>query len=344
MRQVVETIARATAALLLAGIAATCVCAQDEIVLTAKSRVFPAIGPGFKAVKRDGAGNSYVLTAPGASVSVFDAAGKLLRQVPSYAADAGPKSEELRAIRFGEDMDVDAKGAIYVADRGANAVKIWGPDGSARMFAVNAPMSIAVLSEGEVAVSTLQGPHLVTVFDDHGKVVREIGAPEEIATRGELNRFLNIGRLSRDAQEHLYYGFDYLPEPTVRQFDRQGYASGEIRVTTVDVMPRAQAVRREIEKQEKRGDAPSLKRVMTAVGVDPATGEVWIALENVLHRFDRDGNRRNSYRIYTPEGARLEATSILVEPGRLLIGGDPIGVYDFDRPDRDRSGKPKFEE
>jgi hypothetical protein len=344
MRQGVKTIARATAALWLAGIAATCVCPQDEIILTAKNRVFPAIGPGFKAIKRDGAGKFYVLTAPGASVSVFDAAGKPLRQVPSYAAGAGPKAEELRAIRFGEDMDVDAKGAVYVADRGANAVKIWGADGSARMFAVNAPVSIAVLSDGEVAVSTLQGPHLVTVFDDHGKVVREIGAPEEIAARGELNRFLNIGRLSRDAQDHLYYGFDFLPEPTVRQFDRQGYASGEIRVTTVDVMPRAQAVRREIEKQEKRGDAPSLKRVLTAVGVDPATGEVWIALENVLHRFDRDGNRRSSYRIYTPEGARIEATSILVEPGRLLIGGDPIGVYDFDRPDRDRSGKPKFEE
>src|SRR5713101_9094042 len=132
MRPGVKTIARATAALWLAGTGATCICAQNEIVLTANTRVFPAIGPGFKAVRRDAAGNLYVLTAPGASVSVFDSAGKLLRQVPPYAADAGPKGEELRAIRFGEAMDVDAKGAVYVADRGANAVKIWGPDGSAR--------------------------------------------------------------------------------------------------------------------------------------------------------------------------------------------------------------------
>jgi hypothetical protein len=316
--------------------------AQDDFVLTATSRAFEGIGPGLRSVKRDAAGNYYVLTAPAASVSIFDPTGKLLRKVPAYESAPGPRAVELRGISFGEDMDVDAKGTVYVADRGANAVKIWWADGSARMFAVSAPVSISVISGGEIAVATQQGPHLVTVYDTNGKVVREIGNPEEISSRSELNRFMNLGQLARDAQDRLYYGFHYLPEPTVRVFDRQGYAVGDVQVATLDVMPKAQAMRREIEKQEKRGDPPVMRRVLTAVGVDPATGEVWIALENVMHRFDRDGNRRGSYRVYTPQGARLEATVILLEPDKMLLGGDPIGVYEFERPDRNKDGSLKF--
>lgn len=342
MREGVGLPFRAIAAAWLLATGAVCAFAQDDFELTAKSRVFEAIGPGLRSVKCDAAGNYYVLTAPAASVSVFDPTGKLLRKIPAYEGVPGPRAVELHGISFGEDMDVDAKGTVYVADRGANAVKIWGPDGSARMFAVNAPVAIAALSEGEVAVSTLQGPHLMTVYDSNGKVVREIGEPEEISTRRELNRFLNIGQLARDAQDHLYYGFGYLPEPTVRVFDRHGYAGNDIQVATLDVMPQAQAMRREIEKQEKRGDPPAMRRVLTAVGVDAATGEVWLALGNVVHRFDREGNRRGSYRIYTPQGARLEATVILLEPGKMLVGGDPIGVYEFERPDRNKDGSIKF--
>jgi hypothetical protein len=53
-------------------------------------------------------------------------------------------------------------------------------------------------------------------------------------------------------------------------------------------------------------------------------------------RFDREGNRRATYRIYTPQGAKLEATTILVERDRLLIGADPLGIYEFERPEKNR--------
>ena len=74
--------------------------------------------------------------------------------------------------------------------------------------------------------------------------------------------------------------------------------------------------------------------MLTAVGVERATGEVWIALHNTLLHFDKDGNRRASYQLYTAEGARLDANTILVEKDRLLIGSDPLGVYEFERPDK----------
>jgi hypothetical protein len=74
--------------------------------------------------------------------------------------------------------------------------------------------------------------------------------------------------------------------------------------------------------------------VLTAFGVDPVNGDVWMALHNTLLHFDKDGNRRSEYQIYTKEGVRLEANVILVEENRLLIGSDPLGVYEFLRPDR----------
>jgi hypothetical protein len=53
----------------------------------------------------------------------------------------------------------------------------------------------------------------------------------------------------------------------------------------------------------------------------------------LLH-FDKDGNRRATYLIYTKEGARLEANTILVEQDRLIIGSDPLGIFEFERPDK----------
>jgi hypothetical protein len=57
-------------------------------------------------------------------------------------------------------------------------------------------------------------------------------------------------------------------------------------------------------------------------------------LHNTLLHFDKEGIRRSAYQIYTPDGTRLEGTVILVEEDRLLIGADPVGVFEFRRPDR----------
>ena len=307
--------------------------AQTDDELTAKSRLFPGIGPGLRAVKRGADGKIYVLSSPTPGVIVYSESGKPLVQIGAgSAADPSTKAHPA-AIVFGEDCDVDGSGKIYVADRGANVVLVFSPDGALlRSIPVVAPVSIAALPDGEVAVATLRSEHLVTVFDKNGRDVREFGDPEPIAERVELNRYLNIGQLATDGQGHLYYAFAYTPEATVRQYDRYGYAGEEIQYTSIEALAAALAVRREISRQERRGDQPSFKRHLTAVGVDPTSGEVWIALHNLLLQFDKDGSRRAGYLLYTPAGARLEASSILVEKDRLIIGSDPLGVYEFVRP------------
>jgi hypothetical protein len=308
--------------------------------LVAKRRLFSPIGPGLKQVRSGADGKIYVLASPSPGLVVYSPEARRLLTMHEVsglteAALAEAKASGDVLVEFGEDFDVDADGNIYIADRAANKVQVYSRDGRhVREIAVNAPLSVAAMPEGEVAVATLQRETLVTVFDKSGRLVREFGDPETFTERKDLNRFLNLGELATDAMGHLYYGFRYFPEPTIRQFDRFGYAGQDVRFTELDAMPEAAAVRREIARQEKRGDTPRFKQVMTAMGVDQQTGEVWIAIGNMLLHFDKEGNRRALFRLYTPQNARLEAVAIVVEKDRLLVGGDPQGIYEFDRTDQ----------
>ena len=301
---------------------------QFERELLGQRRVFEGAGPGFRAIHRGPNGNYFVLTAPSAAVQIYDAAGKRIGQVPSQTAAKGS------ALVYGESFDVDRDGHLAVSDRGANAVKLYAPNGSlATTIPVSGPASVALLPGGEIAIASPSKPQLVSVYDLAGKQVREYGDREEIADSADINNQVNLGHLGADETGNTYFAFAYLPEPTARKFDRVGYLMMEISLKTLEFQPAAQAARRAIARSDK--GTPALHRIITALGVDPQTQEVWLAIGTLLMRFDKDGQRLASFRTYMPGGARIEASTILVERDRLLIGADPQGIYEFPRP-----GKP----
>ena len=302
--------------------------------LMAKRRVFAPIGPGLRALRHGTDGKYYLLASPNVGIAVFDPAGKQLKVVgappSSQTAEKGASP-----ISFGEDLDVDTNGNLYVADRGANAILVLSPEGNLlRSISFNSPTSIASLPESEVAATSPRMDRLVFVFNSKGRLARDFGDPEPISERPDLNRYASNGRIASDPQGHIYYGYTFMPEPLVRQYDRFGFAKLDFQFTNIDALSEARAMRREIQRQEKRSEPPQLLPLLTAFGVDPVNGDVWMALHNTLLHFDKEGNRRSTYQIYTKEGARIEANVILVEEERLLIGSDPLGVYEFPRPDR----------
>jgi hypothetical protein len=329
----------------LAAAAVTCVLAivlasaasDIDDQLMASRRVFPIIGPGLRALRHGRDGKYYLLASPNVGIAVFDSKEKQITVIGAPPASQSADKAAHPPIAFGEDCDVDTQGNLYVADRGYNLVNIFSPAGALlRSMQFNSPTALAALPEGEVAVTAPRGLHLVTVFGPTGRVVREFGDSEQLSAREDLNRFVSIGRLASDHEGHIFYGYTYMPEPLVRQYDRFGFAKQDFQFTNIGAFSEARAARREIERQEKRSEPPSLQRILTAFGVDPVSGEVWMALHNTLLHFDKDGNRRSEYQIYTKDGARIEANVLLVEEDRLLIGADPIGVYEFPRPDRKR--------
>lgn len=304
--------------------------------LMASRRLFPDIGPGLRALRHSANGNYYVCASP-VGVAVFDAKGHQILVMGAPPAAPVTNKAGRPAIGFGEDCDVDAQGNLYVADRAYNQVTEFGIDGKQmRAYPVNGVLSLAVLPEGEVAVTTAQSEHPVTVYGANGKIAREFGEIESLSSRADIDRFLNVGRIAADPQGHIYYGFTYMPEPLVRQFDRYGDAKLDFVFTGVDAYPEASSTRKAIAKQEAGVEPPVFRAILTAFGVDPVDGDVWMGLHNTLVHFDKDGIRRSEYQIYTPKGVALDATVILVEEQRLLIGGDPIGIYEFRRPDRIR--------
>lgn len=273
---------------------------------------------------------------------------------PAQPAPAMPPADAKDAkLIFASDFDVDADGRVIIADRGADAVKIYDSTGALlSVIAVQSPVSVAALPGGEIAVTNLRSDKLVTVYALRAspiggasawRVSREFGDPVEVtdvATAKELNRYVNIGRLSRDAEGNIYYTFYYLPEPTIRKYDRWGFLINEVALTTPEFQPTAQSMRRAIDRLSQgrysigATAAPILRAIVTAIGVDPVSQDLWVAMGTLLLHFDRDGARRGTYRTFTADLQRVEASAILVESARLVISSDSIGAFAFPRPDK----------
>ena len=305
---------------------------QFETDLVAKRRLYDSVGAGFREIRRGPNGNYYVLTAPAPALQIYDPTGKRIGEFPSTSSAAVKGA----ALVYGESFDVDHDGRVVVCDRGAKAVKIYSPNGAlTATIPAPAPVSVVFLPGDELAVASPDAEHLITAYDLAGKVAREYGDREEIADRADVNTQVNFGHLVVDEMGNNYFYFDYLPEPTVRKFDHVGYLAMEISLKTLEFAPAAQAARKAIARSEDTEKSiPSLHRIISAVGVDPQTQELWIAVGTLLMRFDKDGQRLSSFRTYLPHGGRLEPSQILVEPGRLLIGADPQGIYEFPKPEK----------
>jgi hypothetical protein len=328
-----------SAALLLITVTLSAVgAAQNEVEedLMASRRLFGQIGPGLRALRHAANGNYYLLVSPSLGVAIFDAKGHRVKEFGGPTEEpVNKKAPPPGLIAFGEDCDVDSQGNVYVADSVYKQVSEFAPDGKQiRTFPADSVLSLAVLPGDEVAVSTREPSHHIVVYGPDGKVSREFGELESMSSRADIDRYLNLGRVASDPQGHLYYGFTYMPEPTVREFDRSGNAIQDFNFTGLDAFPEAAATRKAIVRYENDREPLAFHPILTAFGVDPVNGDVWMGLHNTLLHFDKDGIRRSEYQIYTPKGTPLEASVILVEPDRLLIGSDPLGIYEFHRPDR----------
>jgi hypothetical protein len=320
--------------------------AEEDPTLDATRRRFPDVGAGFRAIRRGPDGSYYVLApaapsdssdrpkrdtragrserpAPGAPVVlVFDAQGRKLRQIPAV-----PQPGEIVSP---SSMDVDASGRVYIADQSANRVSLYTADGTLfTRFGVPEPTQIVALPRDQIAVCSANAERLIAVYDLHGTLVRRFGEFADLSDDPELNHRLNTGHLASDKAGDLYFAFRYLPEPTVRKYDpNTGYLLDELTLTTLDVQPMAQSARQEIARLGP-GKAVLPHEIISAMGVDPETQELWLALGNLLMHFDNSDTNTATNRMYTTREDRMVPDFILVEKNSLLLGNDPLGIYEF---------------
>ena len=302
----------------------------SEPEIRASARVFPDVGPGLIGIKRDATGRYYIAASPANRVLILSGNGKHVGEIPSLAAQetTPPDPKKNPKIVFAADFDVDSSGRVLIADRGANNVKIFAADGSlAGVVPIPAPTSVAALTGSEFAVTSLRYHWLMGIYGYAGTLIRAIGDPGDFARGADGQHTSDLGRVSSDAAGNLYYVFMFLPEPTVRRFDRFGFAGSEIALDEFA----AAARHHELFSDSDENPRP-VRTQISALGVDSATGEIWIAIGNELRRFDKNGVPIGSYRTLSPAGAPLSAKAILVEPDRLLLGTEAWGIFDFPRP------------
>jgi hypothetical protein len=229
-----------------------------QTVLHARSRVFQDIGAGAAKIARDPvSGHYYVLAKPETLLAIYSPDGKRIGQLPNENSGA------VGSLNYAVDFDVDAKGRVYVADRGDNRVKIFAPDGSLEgSVYVNAPMSVVALPNDQFAVVTLRTDHLVRVMDIHGKLVRTFGSVNDaLGTKTPTSTVdnepqgysagynaqyaahtpetfaMNIGRVYGDQAGHIFFAFTLLDDPTFRKYDPYGYSLFESTVPAQSLIP-----------------------------------------------------------------------------------------------------------
>ena len=186
-----------------------------------RARVFPEINSGVTAMKCDSSRRYYVLATPPNVVWIFSPEGKRIGQIPRAGA-------ENAKIQYAVDFDLDSEGFLLVADRAANAVEIFSPDGSLlKSISVPAPTGVVALPENQFAVSTLRSKRLVEIYTDQGDLVRSFGDPVE-AGADPSKQLQNLGRVFGDGNADIYFAFTDLPDPTVRKYDRFGYAATNV--------------------------------------------------------------------------------------------------------------------
>ena len=238
LRLLVATIAVASTA-----IALPCVSAQGiQNVLRARARVFPAVGPGIAAIKRDSSGHYFILAEPASVISIFDSTGKRIGQIPNANSHGA-------AIRYAVAIDVDSHGRLFVADRGDNSIKIFAPDGSlVATIHVMAPTSVVALSDGQFAVTTLQSKRLVQVLDEKGATVRTFGDPADLpGSDPSAQPLVDRGRITGDPFGNIYFAFTSLPDPTLQRFDRFGYSAYGAVISANEFGPVAGRTGREVD-------------------------------------------------------------------------------------------------
>jgi hypothetical protein len=307
---------------------------QTEVpAIAASGRLFPELGPGLRALKRDSIGQYYILAASSSTVSVYGVDGKRIGEIPAV-------SSQIVKIVFAEDIDVDASNRVFIADLGANAVKIFKTNGSLdTTVAVPAPTSVAALPGNEFAVTSLRSDHLVTIYSEQGKLIRSFGGFRDRLSSDDSKRYINHGRLSGDSLGFIYFAFTLAPDATIRKYDRFGYSAYEISLPHPDERSASssQASGVDILALARRNQGTPAKPVINAFGVDSVSQDVWMATGDLLSHFDKNGALVGSYRTATANGTRLEPSAILIEPGRILLASDPVGVYEFSRPDKQSS-------
>lgn len=244
------------------------------------------------------------------------------RQIVVY--DSSHKSVQVLIPRVAspDTIAVDSLGQLYVADANANCIDILSAKGELlKTLSVYRPLSLAVLSNGNIVVASPYNGQLLHVYDSSGRLLKAFGALKPFESKSDVqNNFLNRGKVLVDSTDTIHIVYKYAPIPMVQSFSPKGKLLSEftVRGSAIDVQLEAAQEFLRNRSPEKIGGIG----ILNSAAIDSDTGHLWMGMNGssdsgVLYEYKLNGRKLQEYKLLTD--AASYPTRVITDISHVVV-------------------------
>lgn len=239
--------------------------------------------------------------------------------------DTKNKSKKIKPISVSsaKAVSINSKGRIFIANDSELIVADSEGNWINKFPIPKTTLSIAALSDNDVAVAATDADELITVFDKSGNAIRKIGNLKHFDGQNVAqNRFLNVGKITANQSGDIYHVSMFSPAPVVQKFSKQGRLLKEFAVEGAAVELQSKHAKGFLN--EKNPNCVGGYYVIRAANVDQKTGHLWVGMNGssggnsvkaesgVLYEYDSEGKKLAEYalKVSSTAGKELILTDI----------------------------------
>jgi len=297
--------------------------AQDE--LRAYRQVAYESGHGTLALKKGPGDSFYALNQADRCVWTFSSSGSTTGRISSIGM--GPTD-----LLAPKDLAVDSEGDAIVADA-SGAVKIFSLKGAPlNSVPFQRPQHVASMSDGRILVSGFPKQYLISIFDKQGRLNNTIGTPAKVDEDPFFNAVLNMGEISVDESDNIYYAFTYMLNPTIRKYKSDGTLLAEWNLSDGDTLGQIIAAAKQKYQSNKKAKNYGGVPVLTAVTFDQSSDTLWVASGAQVTQLDSSGHSLRIIKLLQPDGKPLQAVGLLVDRDTIRAANYLSGIFEFQKP------------
>lgn len=296
---------------------------QDE--LRAYRQVAFESGHGTLSLSKGPDGTYYALNRADRCVWMFSSSGSRTGRISSVGM--GPSD-----LLSPKDLTVDGKGNAIVAD-GSDAIKVFSPNAQLLLsFPFKRPEHVGVLSDGRILVSGFPKDNLISVFDPQGRFLAGIGTPAKIDDKPFFNAVLNMGAITVDSSDNIYYSFKYALTPTIRKYSPDGTLLAEWHLKDGELLNQILAAARMKYEENKKSGSYGGVPILTAATFDESSKTLWLASGAQVTQLDGSGNVIRMVKLVRPDGRPVSADGIAVDGAVIRASTYLAGTFEFQKP------------
>jgi hypothetical protein len=297
--------------------------AQEE--LRAYRQVAYESGHGTLTVKKGPGDAFYALNRADRCVWLFSSSGSTTGRISSIGM--GPSD-----LLLPKDLAVDHDGNAIVADA-SGAVRVFSPTGQLLIsFPFERPEHVASMSDGRILVSGFPKDYLISIFDRQGTLIGKLGTPAKVDDNSFFNAVLNIGTISVDGSDNIYYAFKYMLIPTVRKYKPDGTLVAEWHLSEGDTLGQVLAAAKKKYQENKKSANYGGVPILTAVTFDQDSGTLWVASGAQVTQLDSSGHTLRVVKLVQPDGMPLQTAGILVDRDTIRASTYRVGIFEYQKP------------